>query len=406
MTNTRAVSRRKFMEGTMASAASLGLLGTMSANADEAGMKRKIKVGLVGGGGRGRMIADFMLKHGGYEIHAVADYFPAVTTQLQKRYQVDPSRCFSGLSGYKKAIESGVEALVIMDVPAFYPEQAAAAVDAGCHVYQAKPFAVDVPGCLRQQATAKKATEKNLCVLVDYQLPLDAGNMEVAKRMQEGGVAGLSYILSGGRSACWPDPVKGATIENLLRQGWLSHVNLGGDNIVSYDIHIIDGIMWMMGKPPVSASGLSRATRSNAHGDRTDCGSVTYQFGDGMIWAHLTQAHQNNAKIHNLGADLMGHKATATINYWGKALVHGGSKQYNGKVSGTLYNDGAMQNVHDFYRCITEADFTNKTAHRAFDGTLTAILGREAMARQTVLTMDELLKENRKLEVDLSGLKV
>ena len=39
------------------------------------------------------------------------------------------------------------------------------------------------------------------------------------------------------------------------------------------------------------------------------------------------------------------------------------------------------------------------------DGTLTAILGREAAARRKRLTMGELLKENKALKVDLSGLK-
>jgi hypothetical protein len=39
------------------------------------------------------------------------------------------------------------------------------------------------------------------------------------------------------------------------------------------------------------------------------------------------------------------------------------------------------------------------------DGALTTILGREACARQTLLTMDQLLMENRRLEVNLKGLK-
>jgi hypothetical protein len=40
---------------------------------------------------------------------------------------------------------------------------------------------------------------------------------------------------------------------------------------------------------------------------------------------------------------------------------------------------------------------------RAVDGTLTAILGREAPARRRYLTMDELIRENKKLQVDLAG---
>ena len=58
--------------------------------------------------------------------------------------------------------------------------------------------------------------------------------------------------------------------------------------------------------------------------------------------------------------------------------------------------------VHDR---ITKARFENGTVQRAVDGCLIAILGREAAARKTRLTMDELIRENRKLEVDLQGLK-
>ena len=39
------------------------------------------------------------------------------------------------------------------------------------------------------------------------------------------------------------------------------------------------------------------------------------------------------------------------------------------------------------------------------DGTLTAILGREAAARRRYLTMDEVLREAKHLSVDLTGLK-
>ena len=37
---------------------------------------------------------------------------------------------------------------------------------------------------------------------------------------------------------------------------------------------------------------------------------------------------------------------------------------------------------------------------------LTAVLGREACARRCCLTMDELIQENKKLEFDLTGLRV
>jgi hypothetical protein len=50
-------------------------------------------------------------------------------------------------------------------------------------------------------------------------------------------------------------------------------------------------------------------------------------------------------------------------------------------------------------------NFANDTVRRSVDGALTTILGREAALRRTRLTWDELIKENKRLEVDLHGLK-
>ncbi len=108
----------------------------------------QVRIGLVGCGKRGSWIAKLFQEHGGFTVAGVADYFPEVATRVGKSLGVAPERCFSGLHGYQRLIASGIDALVIKDVPYFYPEQAAAAVQAGCHVYLAKPIAVDVPGCL------------------------------------------------------------------------------------------------------------------------------------------------------------------------------------------------------------------------------------------------------------------
>ena len=52
-----------------------------------------------------------------------------------------------------------------------------------------------------------------------------------------------------------------------------------------------------------------------------------------------------------------------------------------------------------------EERVVNETVRRAVDGALTCILGREAAERGARLTMEQVLKENRRLEVDLTGLK-
>jgi len=400
------VTRRIFLGGAAAAAAlAPSLKAGHAAQPAPESSGRKIKLGVVGCGGRGSWIADLFQKHGGYEIHALADYFPDLVQRAGDALKVDRTRRFSGLSGYKRVIDSGVDAIALIHVPYFFPEQATAAVEAGCHVYLAKPIAVDVPGCLAIEAAGKRATEKKRCFLVDYQLPTEPANIEVAKRIREGALGRLAHIHSTSQTSIWADPPKGPTIENRLRDGiWCSDRALGGDGIVAYDIHIIDGVTWVMGKRPVSACGRSRTCRPDPHGDRTDCTGVVYEYDDGVFWTHMTQSLANNQDFLDLAASFYGLVATGHIQYGGKVYIRGGTKHYSGTI-GSIYDQGAIRNIADFHRNITAGNFQNPTVRRAVDGTLTAILGREAAARGRFMTMDDLVRENRKLEIDLRGLR-
>ena len=415
---TPGMNRRHFLGSTLKATAVGTILGAISSRAAETSpattsvppapnFTRKIKIGIIGGGRRGNFLTGIIRQHGGYDIHAVADYFPETAEKFGGSFGVDKARRFSGLSGYKKMIESGIEALAVLDVPCFYPQQAKDAVDAGCHVYIAKPVAVDVPGTLLIGELGKQATKKNLCFLVDYQLPYDPAVGEVIGRIRQGALGPLAHILSyGDFGQTWPDPAKTATIASRLNEHvWMSDVALGGDTIVNYDIHILDALMVVLGKRPVSATGASRICRPDPHGDRMDACGVVFEMDDGLMWTHVTQALANHADLGDLRASIFGVTASAQIGYFaGKVYVHGGPKQFVGQVSNTIYPDGAKKNVADFYTNITEGRFENSTVQRAVDGTLTAILGREASVRRTNLKMAELIRENKKLEVDLSGL--
>jgi myo-inositol 2-dehydrogenase / D-chiro-inositol 1-dehydrogenase len=414
MKTNPSMTRRTFIGQTAVAAAVPLLASTSDVSAQTADSMaisnatsgRRIRIGIVGLGNRGSWIANLFKEHPGYEIATVVDYFEETVNTIGDKLGVPAEKRFSGLSGYKRALDSGVEALVLECIPYFYREQAAAAIDAGCHVYMAKPFAVDVPGVFAMQALARKATEKKLCFQVDFQLPTDPANQEVKQRISEGALGGLAHIYSSGTCGPLPDPKVGPTIENLLRRGWYAHIALSGDLLLLYDIHIIDGIVWATGKRAASATGCSRIVRPDPQGDRTDCGGVVFQLQDGTCWTHLTQMLKNNAMMYDLGADLMGREAMAHIAYKGNVSVRGGPKNYSGAVSGSIYPDGARANIAEFHHCITGGRFDNPTAHRSVDSHLTAILGREAMLRKTWLTMDEVIKENKTREVNLRGLKV
>jgi predicted dehydrogenase len=399
------LNRRTFLK-TSSLAAGASALGLQSLEADETtpARTRKIKLGLVGCGGRGSWIAGLFQKHGGYEFHAVADYFQANADKWGNELGVEGSRRFSTLSGYKRLIESGVEAVALEVPPYFFAQHAQAAVDAGLHVYMAKPIAADVPGCVAIQQAAQTATGKQRCFLVDYQMPTDPANIEVRKRILAGGLGKISQVSTIGICSGFPDPPFEKTIENRL-QGltWVNDIALSCDFIGNFDIHAIDAALWVLGRRPVAAVGASQITRPDPHGDAHDVCSVIYEYGDGLVHNHYGQALANQ-EPGALTCTIHGQKGYGTLEYWKKAEFRSDEQAYHANVE-NLYEAGAARNIDTFYRNVTEGHFANDTVPRAVDSALTCILGKEAAARGTRLTMEQILAENKKLDVNLAGLK-
>lgn len=404
-----ALTRRRFLGGAIASTAAGAALHAITREAaaqtpaEPAVFERKIKLGLIGCGGRGSWLGALFKAHGGYEIHATADYFQDEAERAGEALGVDKARRFSGLSAYRKLLASGVEAVTVVNIPRFHAEHARAAIEAGVHVYAAKPVAIDAPGAQTLQATGKLATGKKLVYLVDYQMPTDPVNIEVVKRVHDGALGRLMHIDSHGFSGVWPDPADRVT-GNLLRRGnWITSLPLSGDFIVEYSVHSIDAVLWAVGKRPVKAWGRTRRCRANARGEGRDLYLVTYEFDDGLVWTHRCQALRNG-QDDIIRCEVYGETAYAHINYWGKSFLRGGPRQYGGGPVEGLYDQGAKRNIHAFYQQIVAGDCTNPTAAQAADDALTAILGREAAIRGTELTMEQLIAENKALELDMTGL--
>jgi myo-inositol 2-dehydrogenase / D-chiro-inositol 1-dehydrogenase len=406
------LNRRQFLGGALGVATSAASLATWTSLAAEnpppeakpPEFQRKIKLGVIGNGGRGAWIAGLFQKHGGYELWAVADYFQEVADQCGDRLGVDKARRFSTLSGYKSLIESGVEAVALETPPYFFPEHARAAIEAGLHVYMAKPVAVDVPGAQVILAAGKKATERKQRFLVDYQLPTDPHNIEIARQIGAGQIGKPAIITSRYFGGGWSDPPRSATQESRFQHLiWCNDIALGGSHHVNACIHAIDGVLWVLGKRPVSAVGFSQIARDNPHSDSHDVLAVSYAFADGTVWDHCGR-HLNNLYPFECGALIHGTTGFAEVSYTGRVRLKGPESAYSGDVA-NLYEAGAVRNIAEFHRCILEARFDNLTVPRAVDGVLTTILSREATMRRQKLTMEEVIKENIRLDVDLKGLK-
>lgn len=399
----KSLTRRDFISATGGAALAFGLVKPAAVRGTEA--NSRIKAGIIGTGARGKMIAGMVAAHGGYEITALADYFDGVVEAAGQQFGVPMSRCFSGLSAYRKLIAGGVEAVFLEAPPYCFPDHAEAAVTAGCHVYLAKPLGCDVPGCLKIAEMGKKATANKQVFLVDFQTRTDPFFIEGVKRVKEGALGHIGMLSSEYNDEAFRDPPKMATIESRLQELiWVNDEALGGSYLVNAGIHAVDVGLWIAGQRPVAAMGRSRIVRADPNGDSHDVYSITYEFPDGLILNHRGE-HLKNRSEFRCECFAQGRDGFFEGGYTSHVRILGNRTGYRGGDVENLYPRGAERNIDTFHRCIRQGICDNPTIEPSINATLATILGREAARRGDKMTWDEMIRENRKLEVDLTGLK-
>jgi len=396
-------SRREFIASS-ASATVFTVMSPALALGSEA--NSRVTAGVVGLGGRGGWIAEHVAQHPGFHVTAVADYFPEVAQSVGEKLKIPKERCYSGLNGYRQVVESKVDAIFLETPPYFFPQHARAAVEAGCHVYLAKPVAVDVPGALSILESGRKATRNRKGFLVDFQARTDPFHLEALKKVREGMLGKLGLLTSFYHDECFVDPPKGKTIENLLRNlAWVNDTALGGAYIVNCDIHAVDVALWVAGDVPVSAVGYSSRKRPNAQNDSHDCYAISFQFKDGLVMTDHSE-HIRNGTPFKSACYAYGEKACLEAHYGGKTSIRGVEDGYAGGESPELYAEGMRRNVDAFHQGIVEGKHDNPTLEPSVNATLATLLGREAALRGRKVTWEDLLQDTARLELDLTGLKV
>jgi predicted dehydrogenase len=421
MNNPQNYSRRDFLGTTLAATAAASVLGVVKSRADETSVaptnapapleiKRQIKLGVIGQGGRGSWITDLFRQHGGFAIHAVADYFADRAQAAGERFGVDASRRFNGLSAYNRLIESGVEAVAVESPPYFHPEQAAAAVDAGKHVYCAKPVGVDVPGCRTIEASGKRATENKLVFLVDFQTRADPFYIEAMRRVHAGDLGKIAFAEgiyhADSPWAQWYDALRNHPNDPETRlHAWGLDKVLSGDMITEQNIHTLDVVSWLMGAPPLHAVGSCALTARPQVGSCADHFTCHFQFPDRVgVTFSSRQFNGYGTTPEGIRVRAFGEKGVLETEYGGSVLIRG-DNFYRGGKSPDIYEAGARVNIATFYASITQENFANPTVAPSVQSNLITILGRTAAYSGELLTWDQLLAANDKLQADLTGLK-
>ena len=408
------LTRRRFIAHSGLTAAAVSMPHVARAQNDAGG---KLRVGIIGCGGRSNSVGEMAIKDGRFEIVALADYFQEAVDVQGEKFKVPAQRRFTGLDCFKKMIEAGgIDIVGVFTPPYFHPEQVEAAVEAGLHVWLAKPIAVDAQGVARIEAAARKAAEKKRCFLVDFQTRALEHYNEAARRVAAGDLGTLGYGEIEGTCPAFKLRVPQDGQEAKLKN-WLQWRDLCGESIVEYSIHSIDMASLMIGRNPISATGECRRfildkLPEPRPGDVMELWHAMIDYGDGLkvqfrgkrIEGHDLPDH------HGIYVKLHGNEGSLSADYSGEVMIRGKNSFYGDrfmkeKIRG-IYNRGITENWKTFHDNITKGNFAQETVAPSVQSHYLALLAREACYRGgESVTWDEVVSSKKAFTFDTTGLK-
>ena len=412
-------TRREFLAGVSTLSVGAAVAGTLSlARSAHAGADETIKLALVGCGSRGTGAAVQALSTSGpVELWAMADAFDdrltkslsalAAETAVASRVKVPSERQFVGLDAYRRAIDSGVDVVLIAAPPGFRPAHFEYAVRAGKHVFMEKPVATDAPGVRRLLAANDEAKRLGLKVGVGLQRHHDPVYVELVKRLQDKAVGDITFYRCYWNTAApakQPVPHDGLTELEYQVRNWYFFNWLSGDHIVEQHIHNLDVCNWVQDGFPVSAQGQGgRQVRTGKeYGNIYDHHFVEFTYANGakmfsqcrQIPGCLNQVAEFAHGTHGW-CDVSGGRILPVGEAELRLRNRGRSREGDGAGRGNPY-----QLEHDaLFAAIRDGMPFNEGDNGAY-ASLTAILGRMATYSGKEVTWEKALASDLKLTTD------
>ncbi|SFC44445.1 Predicted dehydrogenase [Flagellimonas taeanensis] len=370
--------------------------------------EKKLKIALVGCGGRGTGAANQALEADNHvELVAMADLFEDQLNSsyghLYEKYkdtekmQVKQEHKFIGFDGYKKAIDLA-DVVILATPPGFRPYHFAYAIENDKHVFMEKPVATDVPGIRKVLEAAKLADQKRLNVVVGLQRHYQENYIKTHELIKSGSlgkiVAGQVYWNSEG---VWVRPRKSGQSElEYQMRNWYYFNWICGDHILEQHIHNIDVANWFIGEYPLSAQGMGgRMVRTGPdHGEIFDHHFVEFTYPSGAVISSQCR-HQPNT-MYKVGEAFQLTNGTVVTNDAGAAKIYDLSGKEMESISNPKGHNPYQEEHNRLFASIREKGAINDAENGA-KSTMSAILGRMATYSGKVIRWEEAMNSNLQL---------
>lgn len=293
-------TRRGFLGATAGGtlAAAVAPAGRAFAGGDE-----RIRVGLIGCGGRGTGAAlQAAAADPAVRIVALADLFAdqvssaahEISRDAAAQFDCPPERRFVGERGYLDLLAAGVDLVLLAAPPHVRPRHVTAAVHAGKHVYCEKPAAIDLPGVHAVAEACAAARRQKLSVMSGLCFRRDEATRSLIEGIRDGAIGRLRELhVHAAAGLPWHKPAAaGWTAEEWQARNWISFRHLSGGHFVEHHIHAIDRALWALGEdcpvaafpavaPELRSAACAESPRGWGIGDRGGAVAARYAFADG-----------------------------------------------------------------------------------------------------------------------------
>jgi len=414
------INRRKFVKSaalaTTGVAFATGL--PLSASAFVNPKARKLKLALVGCGGRGTgATVQALTADPDIELVAMADAFmdridqcllhlnetEELAADRKTNIKVEPDMKFTGFDAYKKAIKEA-DVVILATPPGFRPYHLEEAINQGKHLFCEKPLATDGAGIRKVMELLPVAEKKKLNIVVGLQRHYQTNYRTIMKRVFDGEIgditSGQVYWNSGGVWVHERDELKAKypdlTELQYQMRNWYYFNWLCGDHIVEQHIHNIDVYNWAKGTHPVKAQGMGgRQVRTGKdHGEIFDHHYVEFHFADGSIMN--SQCRHIQGCQNNVSETLVGTKGVVQLSGDGNGSITDlkGNSIY--KHQG-FEDPNPYQVEHDeLFASIRNGGVINNLKYGA-ESTMTAILGRYTTYSGQMISWEDALNSTIQL---------
>ena len=375
---------------------------------------KKLKLALVGCGGRGSGAAvQALIADENVELIAMADVFKdRIEKSLEgikeyfgntKKINVNEKNIFIGFDSYIKAIDL-CDVVILTTPPGFRPLHFEYAVQNDKHIFMEKPLATDAPGVRRVLDAARVAKEKKLNVVVGLQRHYENKYINLYNKLKSDAIgkiiSGQVYWNDGG---VWVNKRKPEQTElEYQMRNWYYFNWICGDHILEQHIHNIDVANWFIGEYPSTAQGMGgREVRNGKdHGHIFDHHFVEFHYPGGAVISSQCR-HQKNT-MRRVDEVFQGTKGSITLGS-GEIRDLSGNLKFSYPKNNYWESDdepNPYQVEHDnLFKSIREGNVISDAENGA-KSTLSAIMGRMATYTGKKITWDEIMNSKESLVPD------